>query len=401
MNEIAKKKIKKCCACGKADLQRITDMPQFPHVGIFIDSEQETEKYPLTDNAVNVCSFCGHVQLEEALDPGFLYTSEFQHKTSASASAKQANDFLYDFATRVCHGQKLELVAEIGCNDTFLLQKFAESGIDVAGVDPIFKNNEDRFIEGLSDELKSKFSVIGDFVENVDFESAIGKSPDLYLTNFVFEHLYDPFSVAQALVNSAKPDATIIIGVPGAEFLLLNSRFDQLSHQHYQQFTVPSFTHMIERAGGEIIDIAVNFTNWGQILIAFRKSTPKVAEKVDMALTPEQVHASFATFQNQLDFLKKRISSLGDKEIYGFGAAQNFPIFAYFYKDALPFNTIFDDHPMRQNKTYPHVSVRITQPADSYQGAVGFLSATDYGRVLVGRMSQLKFDHIILPFSII
>ena len=90
---------------------------------------------------------------------------------------------------------------------------------------------------------------------------------------------------------------------------------------------------------------------------------------------------------------------MGNKPIFGMGAAQNFPVFAYFYKDALPFDVILDDHPLRQNRMFPHCPVRIEKPLESYKGAVGVLSASDYGRVLVGRMTQLGFDHIILPFT--
>jgi len=399
MMKISKEAFKCCSACGGSDLELIADMPQFPHIGIFIDDPKEAEKSPLVDNSLYACSFCGHVQLGYAVDPAFLYTTDFQHKTSESVSAKQANDFLYDFATKICANAKLELVAEVGCNDTFLLQKFAEKGIDVAGVDPIIKGREDKFLDGLPRNLLDKFHVFGDFVENVDFTASVGKSPDLYVTNFVFEHIQDPCAVAEAILDRAKPDAIVIIGVPGAEFLLHNCRFDQLSHQHYQQFTIPSLSHMVERAGGEILDIQCNFTNWGQILIAFKKGPKKTPKSVDVAFTVPQVKASFAAFQDQLDFLKRRVDSLSSKPVYGVGAAQNFPVFAYFYGDDLPFDVILDDHPLRQNKMYPHVPVKIEKPNKLYGGAVGVLSASDYGRVLVGRMTQLGFDHILLPFT--
>tara|TARA_B100000405_G_scaffold231459_1_gene165694 strand:+ start:1254 stop:2459 length:1206 start_codon:yes stop_codon:yes gene_type:complete len=399
MTEIQKEPIETCCACGSSDLKLITALPKFPHVGIFINEREEEKNSPLVDNDLYACEFCGHVQLGYALDPGFLYTSEFQHRTSQSVTAKQANDFIFDFAQKVVGGKKVELVAEIGCNDTFLLQKFAEKGADVAGVDPIWRGNEHVFLEGLSEHLKPRFHVAGDFIENVDFEARFQKRPDVYITNFVFEHLKEPCEVVRSILDQAKPDATVIIGVPGAEFLLLNSRFDQLSHQHYQQFTIESLTHMIKRAGGEILDIGINFTVWGQIMVAFKKGTPVVESKVDMKFDPEGVQASFRSFNNQIDMMKERVRFLHDKEIYGMGAAQNFPVFAYFYGEEMPFSEILDDHPLRQNKMFPHFPYKIVTPSGSYVGSVGILTAADYGRVLVGRMAQLGFDHVVLPFT--
>ncbi|NQV47464.1 MAG: methyltransferase domain-containing protein [Rhodospirillaceae bacterium] len=399
MIDVSKEPLETCCACGSDNLELISELPKFPHIGIFLDDYSKTENYPLVDNSVCACAQCGHVQLGYTVDASFLYPVDFQHKTSHSVSAMQANNVLFDFAQKVCAGKKVSLVAEIGCNDTFLLQKFAETGADVVGVDPILKGREAQFVEGLEPELVEKFNVLGDFIENANFSETFSRSPDLYVTNFVFEHLRNPYEVTKNIIESAKDDATIIIGVPGAEFLLLNNRFDQLSHQHYQQFTIPSLTRMVQRAGGEVIDIFVNFANWGQILIAFKKGGNKPTGAVDMALSVDQIKQSFRVFRQQIDMLKERVRTVEHKPIYGFGAAQNFPVFAYFYEDSLPFTEILDDHPLRQNKTFPHYPVKITKPKDSYKGAVGILTGPDYARVLVSRMGEMEFDHIIVPFT--
>jgi len=90
---------------------------------------------------------------------------------------------------------------------------------------------------------------------------------------------------------------------------------------------------------------------------------------------------------------------LNGKPVYGFGAAQNFPVLAYFVGEELPFEVILDDHPMRQNKIYPHLPYKIKAPNGSYEGCTGLITGPDYARVLMGRMNQLKFDHIVLPFT--
>lgn len=35
----------------------------------------------------------------------------------------------------------------------------------------------------------------------------------------------------------------------------------------------------------------------------------------------------------------------------------------------------------------------------SYFGKVGIMTGPDYARVLMGRMSKLGFDHIVVPFN--
>ena len=272
----------------------------------------------------------------------------------------------------------------------------------VIGVDPILKNNEKKLIDGVPEDLKKKFVVVGDFIENVDFLDYADQKPDLYMSNFVFEHIKEPKSVIENILNNCKDNAIIVIGVPGSEFLYENSRFDQLSHQHYQQFTKHSLRLCVERAGGEVIKIDTNFPNWGQIAIAFKKRTKGFKEyKTNIELPPQVIFDSYNNFTNHIEILKRRFKVLEKKEMFGFGAAQNFPVFASFYKEKLPFDLILDDNPQRQNQIYPNLPYNISKPMKdgSYFGKVGIMTGPDYARVLMGRMSKLGFDHIVVPFN--
>ncbi len=392
-----------CCACGSTTLTELLRLEKFPHIGIYLKNADDATRFPKVDNSVNYCKECGHIQLGVTVDPAFLYTTEFQHKTSQSASAKQANEFLYTFAEKVFGGRAYPTsVVEIGCNDTFLLQKFVDKGAQAIGVDPILKGREAQFLAGVAAEHKSKFRVIGDFVEKISFDAALGGAPDLFITNFVFEHLREPFAVTASLVEKMGDNSIAMIGVPGAEFMVYNSRFDQLSHQHYQQFNLQSLMRMITRAGGEIVDHAINFTNWGQLIVAFKKR--KTVQKGTEYKAPydlKEVQTSVTLFKEHLKSLETRLNLLArsKKPMFGFGAAQNFPIFEYFFGKTMPFTEILDDHPLRQNHTFPHLGYRICAPREHYEGAVGVLTGPDYSRVLVPRMAQLRFDHIVVPFS--
>lgn len=390
-----------CCSCGNGELVKLFELPNFPHIGVFIENIADSNKYPLIDNCVNYCEICGHIQLGVTVDPAFLYTSEFQHQTLQSASATQANEFLFNFVQDVFVGREFpKTVVEIGCNDTFLLQRFADRGsVRHVGVDPILAGKEEEFLKSVDLEHINKLQVIGDFVENIDFENELGSIPDLFISNFVLEHIRDPLAVTQTIIQQMDDDSVGIIGVPGSEFMIYNNRFDQLSHQHYQQFNSHSFTRMIVRAGGEVLASSVNFNVWGQIIIAFRRAkTLCSAEEYTSPYFLENVLASKELFDRHIESLQDRLSLLKSKPIVGFGAAQNFPVFEYFFDGQLPIDTILDDHPLRQDRYFPHLPYSICAPADSYNGFVGILTGPDYARVLVPRMAQLRFDHIIVPF---
>lgn len=404
VREIKFDNLDECCVCNSTKLEILLDLPRLPHIGIYLNPNDDQSAYPPIDNTLMYCHSCGHIQLGRAIDPSFLYTSDFQHKTSESSSAKQANNFLFKFTKEILKARPPELVAEIGCNDTFFLSKFVDNyKSTVIGVDPILKGKEDLFISSISNENKNFFKVSGKFIEEIDFKEEFGKSPDLIITNFVFEHLKNPSSVVKAMLKSMSDSGIGIIGVPSAEFMVLNARYDQLSHQHYQQFSIKTLHLLIERCGGEVIEHKVNFTNWGQVVIAFKKSN----NAIDISQNFEKLSINYIL--SSIDKFKKDIINFKDKcdllittnkNILGFGAAQNFPIFHYFCDGEVPFQIIIDDHPLRQNKVFPYVSnISTSKPNLNYQGEIGVLTGPDYARVLFSRMGALEFDHIISPFS--
>ena len=398
---IAKTDIVNCSACGKKNIKQVLEMKKLSHVGVFCADKEEEKNYPTVDNMLMVCEDCGHGQLSYALDPNFLYNTGFQHCTSCSMSAKQANDWLFEFINK-SSSKKFDIVAEIGINDSYCLKKFSTNASKVIGVDPILKGKEKEFVKDVPEKDKGKFIVIGDLIENVNFLDYLDKKPDLFMSNFVFEHIKDPVGVIRSILEQSEQETLIVIGVPGSEFLYGNSRFDQLSHQHYQQFTKHSLRLAVERAGGQIIKLETNFPNWGQLAVAFKKRTSKFEEfKTKKIFGYEQIKNSFNMFNVSLDSLKKRLQYINGKEVYGFGAAQNFPVFANFYNEKLPFDIILDDNPQRTDRFFPNFPYSIKKPEKdgSYKGKIGVMTGPDYARVLMKRMSQLEFDHIVVPFN--
>jgi cyclopropane-fatty-acyl-phospholipid synthase len=402
--EILSEKFDHCSVCESDQLSMLMNLPGLPHIGIYLSNEEQQTKYPPIDNALMYCHSCGHMQMDRAVDPTFLYTTDFQHKTSESASAKQANEFLFGFTKEIFKNNPPLLVAEIGCNDTFFLSKFVDDyKSTVIGLDPILKGKESRFLSNINEEKVKYFKVVGDFIENVNFKEQFGKAPDLIVTNFVFEHLKNPRSVVKAILNSLAESGVGVIGVPTAEFMVLNARYDQLSHQHYQQFSVNTLRLLIELCGGKVLNWKLNFTNWGQVVIAFQKSSSSIVNvnRID-SLDHDYVKRSISQFKADIHNFKLKCELLADqrKNIYGFGAAQNFPIFHYFCDKTLPFSIILDDHPLRQDKYFPYVQdIKTKKPDSYYYGDVGVLTGPDYARVLFSRMGALGFDHIVSPFS--
>lgn len=393
----------KCSCCGSENLEEAFAMPKFPQIGLYRDTP-DASQFPAVDQALMVCADCGHIQLLNNVDPAFLYDESFTHRTSASATASASNTAFAEYIKKLANGRRFKRIIEIGCNDAFLLRQLVEIGDAATGIDPVWRGREAGFTEGLPSELASRIKCIGNFVEDVDFDTEIGGKPDLIVSSFVFEHIRDPASVLRRMFEVVDDDALFVIQVPGTDMLLDNCRFDQLSHQHYQQWTLDSFRRTIENAGGVYVGHNVFYRVWGAIMMAFRKGPGKGAStnfrRADIGMVRERK----AIFDAYLTNAKGAVSSARPRKIYGLGAAQNFPSLAYFMGGDVSFlECILDDNPQRAGKYYPGIPVPTRQPTpdmDIEQAAI-MITGPDYGRVLIRRASELNPEQIILPFAAI
>ena len=392
-----------CSACLSRSLSIVFEMLNFPQIGIYLDKFDDSEMFPAVDQGLTICEDCGHIQLLGTVDPHFLYNDTFKHRTSESPTSVESNIFFSQYILKFANGRQFKRAVEIGCNDSFLLQRLMGSVGVACGIDPLWKGREDLFTVGLDSDMASRMKVVGNFVENVDFQSELGGKPDLIISSFVFEHLREPLRVIESMFDACADDALFVVMVPGTDMLLDDCRFDQLSHQHYQQFTFDSLRRMIETAGGVYVDHTIYSPVWGAIIMAFRRG-PGKGEKTDFRRASRSlVIERKARFDLQLDLCRKSVRDVGDRPIYGLGAAQNFPSLAYFMGDVSFLRCILDDNPSRQNKYYPGIHVPTAAPAASmdFENSAAVLTGPDYGRTLIARGKELKFRQIILPFNII
>ena len=402
MREVTYLENLECSSCGSRNLDELFSMPKFPQIGLFKDTPDDSN-YPSVDNALNICDDCGHIQLAHNVDPGFLYDESFTHRTTCSCSAMSANVEFANYIKEVAGDRRFKRVIEIGCNDAFLLDQLLEIGDTATGIDPVWKGREDEFAADLDPEKASKIKCIGEFVENVDFETQIGGTPDLVVSSFVFEHIRSPREILERMFDVVDDDALFIIQVPGTDMLLDNCRFDQLSHQHYQQWTLSSFRRMIETVGGTFLGHKVHYHVWGAIMMVFKKGPKSTIETNFRRANKELVMQRKQAFDMQLESARRAVECARPRPVYGFGAAQNFPSLAYFMGDVSFFECILDDNEARQGLYYPGFPVQTRKPTEDmdFSDSAIMITGPDYGRVLMRRVAELNPEQIILPFSAI
>ena len=178
------------------------------------------------------------------LSPELLYNNVYANRTSESFLSDNAINFFKNFLFQFLKKKKVKGFLEIGCNDIKLIQVLKNKFSKLYGIDPIWKKRKPP--------KSKKISVIGDYVENINFNK-IDNKIDVVVSTHNLEHIKDPFVVLKKLVEKFSSDTVFFIEIPDADLMIKNMRFDQIFHQHYHYFNINSLKNLVKKLGCKII----------------------------------------------------------------------------------------------------------------------------------------------------
>jgi SAM-dependent methyltransferase len=385
-----------CSACGSRSLEEAIDLPNLPLTGIFVLPEERSD-YTDFDQGLMRCTECGHGQLRESISPTYLYQDTYTHRSSLSPISRNGNDFFLQYVQDTIGERNFDCIAEVGCNDLYLLRKLANRGKTLVGFDPIWKDR--------APDPGEAISVHGKYIEEIDPAGDLPERPDLVLSVNTLEHVDDPLESLRPIYEHAKPGAIFMVEVPSLDTLLLTGRFDQIFHQHLNYFSVPSMRRMIEMLGGEYLSHCYNYKYWlGTFLFAFRKPEKSGASGAVQPVPPpvgrEAILAGYASHQRAMSSLGeslRRLIQSGTPAI-GFGAAQMVPVLAYHMQsDFGELRFILDDNPDKKGRTYPSISTLIDYAPDykSLDQYAVLITALDSARPILQRLTSLSARYIL------
>lgn len=385
-----------CSACGHAGLEQVLDLPNMPLTGIFVAPSTRAD-YPNFDQALMRCTSCGHAQLRETVDPIYLYQDTYTHRSSLSPISTRGNDFFHAFIESVAGDRHFESVAEIGCNDLYLLKKLAPRATHLTGFDPIWKDHHP--VEA------GDIRVFGKYVEEISADD-LPVAPDLVVSVHTLEHVDHPLESLRPIYEHARPGALFLIEIPSLDTLLTINRFDQIFHQHLNYFSVASAQRMIECLGGEYLAHRFNYSYWlGTMMVAFRKpergSRGAVTPRAAIAGTAE-IQALYGRYRRQMRDLAAQLQHHLDRGVpaVGFGAAQMVPTLAYHLETDLGhLQAIVDDNSDKTGRTWPSIATTIAPSAEfsDLSGHAVLLTALDSARVLIPRLIDMRARYILVP----
>jgi len=347
--------INECLACGSFEsLRQILDLGNQPLANNFRKSAELQEvRYPL---AVNRCSECNHLQLTHAVNPKIIYEN-YLYVSGTSRTYVEYMDWYARFVREYfTHGDYVNTVLDIGCNDGSQLNAFSKFKCDTYGVDPA---------ENLYPISRLHHTVVQGFWDK-EIAKQFNQKFDVITSQNAFSHIPDPLAYLELAGKYLTSYGKIFISTSQAD-MVLNGEFDTIYHEHISYYTAASMKALAERAGLFLIDV-VKTPIHGTSYIFVLSRTPMNVNRVENILAME----SIAGLDKTVTYLKwargvdrllvgireeiQKFQSWGYHTI-GYGAAAKG--MTLLNTSQIILDAVIDDNPLKQGTWCPGTNIPV------------------------------------------
>jgi SAM-dependent methyltransferase len=214
--------------------------------------------YPLR---LLVCERCWLVQTEDHAGRDALFGDDYAYFSSFSSSWL-AHAKAYVRSMRERFGLTRDsLVAEVACNDGYLLRYVQAEALPCYGVEPTASTARAARALGL-DVVERFFGV-----ELAGELAAAGRQVDLVAANNVLAHVPDINDFVRGFTALLKPGGVATFEFPHLLRLLRENQFDTVYHEHYSYLSLGTVRRVFEAAGLTVFDVEELGTHGGSLRV--------------------------------------------------------------------------------------------------------------------------------------
>lgn len=185
---------------------------------------------------------------------------------------------------------------------------------------------------------------------------------------------------------------------PSIEMQAQHLRYDQISHQHLNLFSLQSISKLASSFGLSIINYEYDLSCYGTLRIYCKKSkniniNSKLNNKIEFI-------KSYKNFTDYYENLNKALCNLNEK-FNGFGAGLMVPTLAYnlkFIKNNI--DIIYEDNPDKINKKYPGIKAKILNTENLHKEhniIITSISTKISNRNIIKKLNEIGISNIINP----
>lgn len=375
---------------GKANLEKVWDLPQLPFTEFF---GQYNAIFPKVDQALMLCPESGVFQLQYEVDPGFLYQSNhYNFRTLTTPKIERELNFFLESSSLTSLLTSESRVLEIGGNNSVMADKLRNSISKYVVCDPILDEHADGKVEFWSGLIENRT------------ESVAQLQPTVVIGRHVLEHVSSPFSLIKSILDCVLGDVTFVFEFPNFRLMQQRQRFDAVFHQHLNYFDESSILKLISCLGCKVLSLQSNLegSNGGSLVVSFTNNLDakprQIADKKPFNGTAmDNFEASRSLFMSQTELLSDTIVNWKGLK-FGFGAGLMLATLNYHLNGLVEsFSAIIDDDDSKASLRYQNLDVEIRSAntfIDSEENLVLVTSMENQRRV-ISRLSDFPKSTIV------
>ncbi len=311
--------------CGSLALERFIDLGEQPNGNHFpAESEKDRElKFPF---AMDVCTDCWQVQLEEFPSMEFMF-SNHPYITGVNMpvvthfnSMVERTIFKYELAEN-------SLVIDIGANDGTLLDIFRKRGMRVLGVDPGARTGKLCRSRGIT--------VCETFWNSTSAKAikALNIKPDLITATAVFYHIPDLHDFIIGLKEVMTEKTVFLTQCVYMKDVLEKLEFDHFYHEHTMMHSITPLKRAFEQHGMRLLDVDYYDVHGGSFVlyVGLENSIHATSPTIEEALKAEEKAGinkieTYHEFTKQVEINRDELVNLlkelkaQKKSVYALGA---------------------------------------------------------------------------------
>jgi len=360
-----------CRHCHKPLQYVFLDLGAVPPSNAYLRAEdlQRPEIYfPLK---LYVCEHCWLVQTQDFTCADELFTEDYAYFSSVSQSwLRHASEYCQMIQSRL-NLNSSNFVLEIGSNDGYLLRNFVTGGIPCLGIEPTDSTADAAQKIGIP-VLRRFFGKA--LAEQLALE---GRQADLIIGNNVYAHVPDINDFTSGLKALLKPQGTITLEFPHLMWLIQQTQFDTVYHEHFSYLSLYTVSRIFASAELRVFDVEELPTHGGSLRVyGCHDRDPRYTSlKVAQLMATEcqrglRVLATYQDFQARANRIRDALLTFlleqkeAGKKIAAYGAAakgNTLLNYAGITADLVQF--VCDASPSKQGRFMPKSHIPIVPPS--------------------------------------
>ena len=253
-----------CRFCGYGQRFELVNLGMAPLCETLLTEAEVHHPEPCYPLRVLICERCYLTQIDVDVSPERIFTSDYPYFSSYSDSWLRHAEAYAEFAIRRFELNPESQVVEIGSNDGYLLQFFADRGIPVVGIEPA---------AGVAQAAVEKR--ICTFVRFFGLQAArelvkSGLQADLLIGNNVLAQAPQLNDFVAGLKLMLKPHGIITMEFPHVMRLISGNQFDTIYHEHFSYFSYGTAEQLFAAHGLTLYDVEELPTHGGSLRVFAR-----------------------------------------------------------------------------------------------------------------------------------